>query len=99
MMSATFILFYYLDIILYENFLPFPCLLFCHLLDKKKKTTLSRISINHVFCHVAPVDLAHPQLFIIGVIQGYTYTQNTQSGADVSEKHSRFMMAGFIGLQ
>lgn len=37
-----------------------------------------RIPARHVFCHVVPVDLAHPRWFNIIIIQGYTYTQDTR---------------------
>lgn len=71
-MSATFILFYYLDMILYENFLPHSVLPAPLMTDP-----FHEHSIGHIFRHVVPVDLAHPRSFIIDIIQGYTYTQDT----------------------
>lgn len=76
MMSATFLLLYYLDMILYENF-------FTSFLPSDPPTTfpknLHQFPICHVFCHVVPVDFAHLRLLIIIIIQGYTYTQDTHS--------------------
>lgn len=76
MMSATFLLLYYLDMILYENF-------FTSFLPSDPPTmfpkNLHQFPICHVFCHVVPVDFAHLRLLIIIIIQGYTYTQDTHS--------------------